>query len=260
MTIARARRNTPRRRVPSPRLGVRRRSGSFSVPAQLGATAWYDSLDLLTTGQQTLTSRVGSGVAQLGSTAGVDTNDPTITITTRSYMSLTTDDYLQLPIGDKPVMTATTGAFSVMVLTRRAAILGTWNCLWASNLLNDDGARLLIAPNAQAVTLWLAGATTSASAALAAGSAPISSTMYCFGASMNAGTATMYSSATDTSTTINYSGVGTMSLTAPRAGAVANSVGFPMTGDLFAVVQAQDVAWSVTNMRTLSTFLLGTYT
>lgn len=46
-------------------------------PAPLSsASAWYDARDITTAGQQTLTSRVGSGVATFGSTAGSDFNDP----------------------------------------------------------------------------------------------------------------------------------------------------------------------------------------
>lgn len=76
MTISRPRTEAPRRRPPIPRYGRVGTRGGRAAFLATGPTAWYDTRDLLSTSQQTLTNRVGTSTATLGSTAGSDTNDP----------------------------------------------------------------------------------------------------------------------------------------------------------------------------------------
>lgn len=78
MTISRPRTEAPRRRPPTPRLGRSGTRGARAAFLGTGPTAWYDARDLLVDSQQTLTNRVGAGSAQLGSTSGSDTNDPSV--------------------------------------------------------------------------------------------------------------------------------------------------------------------------------------
>lgn len=113
MTVSRPRQNTPRLRPPSPRRGFIRRTAS-SIPNPIlsrGATAWYDSLNGLS--GQTWTALASGQVATLGSTAGVDTNDPTIVSNGVTFDG--TDDYVQCA-GDTPSYGAS-GLYTVLICT-----------------------------------------------------------------------------------------------------------------------------------------------
>lgn len=105
-----------------------------------GATAWYDAHD--GSGLQQTPSRIGSKVITLGSTTGVDTNDPTYTAGPPAYwINDGTDDYLQLPAADAPTFAnGTSGAYTAMVVAMRTGV--TAGNYFSSNA-NTTGIKLL---------------------------------------------------------------------------------------------------------------------
>lgn len=139
MTVSRPRQDGPRRRPQPPRAGVRRayvgEGGAVNPIVTLGATYWYDSKDFTSSAVTAVNNRVGSGTAQRGSTAGSDTNDPTVVA--GDYLDFDgTDDYMTL--SHSYTFTETTGQLTVLVMFT-PSVLSQVSCLFQSNGESSPG-------------------------------------------------------------------------------------------------------------------------
>lgn len=360
-------RTVPRQR----RLGTQSGLAAFLAT---GPSSWYDTRDLLTSSQQTLTNRVGTSTATLGSTSGSDTNDPvalthdgtnyvylpgtasnnlsipkdggwagtlhvtatltddtTATFTTtaspiligntllsagrykrfdvrdtdgsgtlrvtinlvtetlgqasftcttgqtvtvnRATSGLTTavvtrpllatdgtDDYLQLPAGDTPTFTATTGAYTVMLVNRvhNLAGAGTQSRVWSSEP-NFGGLGAFIyldATNAQYKVSIGDGTTT----VLGANAAVFTQTtqLHAVAAVFDAGSVAAYSPTTGLVSGTSYGGLGAITHNPPRVGTRGFNVSSSADMETHAVAHWRR-ALTAAELATASAYLLGSY-
>ncbi|MCP3882653.1 MAG: LamG domain-containing protein [Sulfitobacter sp.] len=95
--------------------GVEALRAALTIPPALSQPigGWYDSKD--GSGLQEVPSRItGTDLMTLGSTSGVDANDPTWTDTPPRWV-VAASDYFQLLASDTPSFTAATGKYSAVV-------------------------------------------------------------------------------------------------------------------------------------------------
>lgn len=247
MTVPGARQNTPRLRPPSPRRGFStRRASEPGALASLGAIWWYDSVNLTSTGQQTVTDRIGGvNPLQSGSTSGVDTNDPTVNLATRNYWSLITDDYLQHPAADTPGA----GSFSMLMLYLGTAGLQVF---WSTETTTDTGYVLF----ATGATLTIRARSPQDASVTTTGNVGDGVTVRAVGfvfTSGSPGTVKAYERNAGFGSATNVTVAPTHGT--PRIGSRAHSVNLPMNGNVYAAV-GFNAALSLTDMNTAADYLL----
>ena len=193
------------------------------------AGSWYDAYDLSAAGQ-TIANRAPSpahgDTLQRGSTAGVDTNDPTfveVSGPTRAHVSFDgSDDLLQCPASDTPTFTATSGSFTYVVLYKRLNNAATEG-LFSSESASTKGVLLDLQPFANRSLRCRVGGTTSSVFV----DVVTPNTLDAWGVAAlvcEDGSAFGWSNEEGSSASLDYSGVGTIVHGTPRIGSRAFSV------------------------------------
>lgn len=200
------------------------------------------------------TSSSGHTVLITRSTTGY-----TAQVVTRARLAFDgTDDYLQLPAGDIPTVTATTGAETVLLIYSLPALPGASMLYDSTSGPGAGGLQIYSAGSAGAVQLNAALTGTSTTVNVASSStAKDDNTVRTAGCVVNAGTLAIYydttlSAASSTAT------VGPMTLVSPRIGTRGYAVNTCYRGSVLAVVR-----WSraliKAELDTASSFLQSTY-
>jgi hypothetical protein len=265
MTIARVPAYSPRTRPPNPRAGIRRATGEPGEPTgnpveDTGATAWFDSRD--GSGLQQVPSRVGAGVVTLGSTTGVDTNDPTWSAgPPYGWTFDATDDYMDTSgAGMVPTFDFDTGAYTHLQVVTMSGL--ATRPIWSSGNSFTRYFRLNTSGTTGINMLIRGPSAPSGSSVHVVGPA---GTRAVIGFVINAGTANTYvyvGSTGTLGTAYSLAGAGgtiVADLTAPR---YANWSYF-VTGSnpqvLSAAVEYNGTALSKTDMDTVAAYLLALY-
>lgn len=249
---------------------------STADPIPIGNTSLtagsYKRFDLRDTdGVGTLRATIDLTTETLGQSSWTCTTGQTITVNRATSGRVTTivtrpllaydgvDDYVLLQSGDNPTLTPTTNAFSAMVVLRRDIITGSAAMAYSTESTPGVGVRFFGVGSSTTVNFSVGGATTFAQVGLA-GAAPALTTAAC-AITCNAGSFKGYSSVTDTQTAAtDYTGVGTITYSQGRLGVTPSSGGNPYIGSIMAAVIWRGRELTLTELRTASTYLLGTYT
>ena len=205
----------------------------------LGQTSWT-----CTTGQTVTVNRATSGI--------------TTAIVTRPVLICdSSNDYIQFSAGETPTFTATTGAYTVMAITRihNMAGVGVAGLVWSSESASLNGLRIQQDQANASYAVAVGGATTST---IVSGATLTASQAHAVAAVVNNGNLKAYTTASGLIGNGNTTGVGTITHTTPKAFTIAYTVSGVRSKELFAVVTWNQALSSV-QLGAVGTYLLGTY-
>jgi hypothetical protein len=236
----------------SPRRGMRQRrlaAAATNPLVALGATYWLQFTDITDTGAQTITPKIGTGDSTVGSTSGVDTNDPTIVAS--SYLNFDgTDDHVALPAGATPTVTISGTAFTVLVVWSSTTSGTKW--MYSSDAVNDRGVNLLI--SASGLFGIVANSGLVANLASPGAGAWFDGTKRAIGLIVDNGTVRTYERVAGRTATAAVGA--TMSHATPRLGSRRSDGSGPFAGRMYHSAQFDGVALSLANLDTAADYLL----
>jgi hypothetical protein len=167
------------------------------------------------------------------------------------------NDYIQLPAGDTPTFTATTGEEAVMVVAR-IHDLSAGGLLYSAGASGSEAFRLNMSSGGN-LTALVGDSVGTTVASTSPGTGLDDSTLRAYAGVVDDGTVAAYTSGQGIDATPDsIAALGTLQHLVPRLGSRAGSVSVPLRGEIMAFVRWPR-ALTATELDAASAFLLGTY-